>query len=168
MDFNSIEALYAQLEKDAKESLLQEGYKLQEKGRDYIIEKIYSTYTPEEDGYDRTNEFMNSIQVKYTPTSNGFELSIYISEEVQHSMSNWKNGTLTVAPYRLMYNSNEPESQNGSMAKVAQYFAEGWGYGEERFGKRLDVMLEIAKYVDSGEALKDIINHLQGKGYDIV
>lgn len=155
-DFDSVEEALAQILKNTQEMAMKEAYKIQEIGHDYILEKIYSTYTPEEDGYDRTDEFLNSIQVKCKPTSNGFEITIFIAEDVQHAMSNWKNGVLTVAPRGLIYNSDQAESQNGSMTKVAQYFAEGWGYGEERFGKRLDVMLEISKYVDSGQALKDI------------
>lgn len=165
-DFYSIEEAIAQIKKDSQEVVLKEAYKLQQKGRIYILEKIYKAYS-DPTYYDRTGEFLNSIQVKVEPTNDGFEVLIYIADDIMHSQSNWKDGALTVAPTHIAMHPEMPESHDKTLAEVAKYFAEGWGYGEERFGKRLDVMLEISKYVDSGEALKDIISMLKSEGYDI-
>lgn len=165
-DFNSIEDFLIQAEKDAKEVLIKEAYYLQEMGRDYIIQKIYSVYSPTR--YARTGEILDAIQVKVTPNSNGLEVSVYVSDEIMHKQSNWMEGVLTTAPWGMDYEPENPMSHNGTMSKVLQYFAEGYGYGDARFGKSLDPMYEIAKYVDSGQAQDDLMNMLKQKGYNIV
>ena len=166
MDFASLESLYAQLNKDATESLIKEAHYLQEMGRDYIIKKIYSVYSPTK--YARTGEILDAIRVKVIPNGNGLEASIYVSDDIMHSQSNWIEGVLTTAPWGMDYEPEHPMSHNGTMAKVIQYFAEGYGYGDARFGKSLDPMYEIAKYIDSGKAQGDLVNLLRQKGYQIL
>jgi len=144
-DFNSIEAFYANLEKQVIQSLEQEAIKIQQAIRLYILTNIYNSYTPSV--YNRTQELLNSAIIKPVQNKGGeYYIEIYISDEM-HSQSNWVGESRT-------------------LSEIAEAFANGEGYS--RGGIEYDAIGNIQEeYVASGRAINEILGMLKSKGFDI-
>lgn len=146
-DFNSIEDFYSQLQKNVGEILRDEAEKIKGIIQDYVVTIIYTSYAPEV--YERTSELLNSIIIDYKIVGNEYIAEIKIDPQMLQSPSN-------------SYNENPLP-----ITEIAELFAEGRGY--RRNGRKMDMIGDTYKnYVEVGNALKDVIEMLKAKGFDIV
>ena len=77
--YNSVEELYAQMQKDIIKELEDISVKVQQDIRLYFLENIYN-YEPKV--YERTNMLLNSCKVSPVQNKNGeFYIEIYIDHE---------------------------------------------------------------------------------------
>ena len=85
--YNSIEELYAQMQKDIMKELETIAVKIQQDIRLYFLENIYN-YEPRV--YKRTDMLLNSCKVSPVQNKNGeFYIEIYIDHDTVHRNSAW-------------------------------------------------------------------------------
>lgn len=146
-DFNSFEELYSKLQPTIGEILRDEAEKIKGIIQDYVITVIYSSYSPYI--YNRTLELLNSIIIDYKIVDNEYIAEIKIDTNMMQSPSNSYNQELL------------------PITDIAQMFADGYGY--ERGGENMDMIGDTYEnYIATGDAIKDILNMLKSKGFDIV
>lgn len=146
-DFNDLESFYTQLQVNTREMLSDEAEKIKEIIQDYVVTVIYSSYSPEI--YNRTSELLNSIIIDYKIVGNEYIAEIKIDTNAMQSPSNSYN------------------EKSLPITDIAQMFADGYGY--ERGGEKMDMIGDTYEnYVATGDAIRDIIGMLKGKGYDLV
>lgn len=98
--------------------------------------------------YIRTFELLDCIVIDYKLEGNNYIAEIKIDPNLMQSPSN-------------SYNQN-PVPIN----EIVQEFANGNGY--KRNGVKMDMIEDVnTNYIEVGNALKEIINMLKSKGYDV-
>jgi len=115
MDFGSIEAFYAQLQRDTMKELEGIAVKVQQDIRLYFLENIYN-YSPKI--YERTDMLLNSCKVSPVQNKNGeFYIEIYIDNKTVHVNPSW-------------YDESEMGVSVGdymTLDEVSEHFAIGMG-----------------------------------------
>ena len=115
MDFGSIEAFYAQLQRDTMKELEGIAVKVQQDIRLYFLENIYN-YSPKI--YERTDMLLNSCKVSPVQNKNGeFYIEIYIDDKTVHANPSW-------------YDESEMGVSVGdymTLDEVSEHFAIGMG-----------------------------------------
>lgn len=154
--YNSIEEFYEKaLVQEIKEALEKVAIEIQQTIRLNILTEIYGSFTPEV--YKRTYELLNSVWINpVVKDSNNFYIEIEIPNDVLHSNPRiFPNPDIGVAV-----------GEHPSLAKVAEIFATGVAYG--RGGKNIDVIKDTEdEYIETGKALKLVINELKKK-FDVI
>jgi hypothetical protein len=146
MDFDSIEQMYAELEKQVKTALIIEAQKIKLAIEEYIANEIYGSY-PNPSFYQRTGELLNSVEVSPVTNSNGeYIIEIYIKPD-EHSASNWIGS-------------------NRTLPEIMNWFSSGEAYA--RNGAKLDAMgITYDDIVESGKCFSNLLDYLRRRGFDI-
>lgn len=144
MDFNSIEAIYAELEKQVKTALMVEAQKIKLAIEDYIILDLYQSYTPQY--YERTGTLLNSIEVSpVKKDGDEYAIEIYVKNEL-HDIPHWKTG------------------KDRTLTEILQEFADGNGYARD--GKEIDPIQSVWEN-ECKDVIENLLDYLRRRGFDI-
>lgn len=157
-EFRDLKSFFNYVEKNMKFALQEVAYEIEEIIKNYIIERLYNTYTPS--SYTRTYDYINSLTVdKVEFTDDGYQVFIYFDTKKIRPLPPDEVGR---------WSRHQSITDGTDVSDLIPYFIEYGTHGSLWDREGIYAIENIEKeLLQTKLHLKKIVSILQSRGFNV-